>query len=35
MAEWADKVASGGRVIVKHPSYFSENMQKELHLLVE
>ncbi|WP_428945489.1 DUF1889 family protein [Pantoea sp. FN060301] len=30
MAEWADKVASGGRVVVKHPGYFSENMQKEL-----
>ncbi|BES86271.1 DUF1889 family protein [Pectobacterium araliae] len=35
MAEWADKVASGGRVIVKHPGYFSENMQEELRALIE
>lgn len=34
MAEWADKVASGGRVVVKHPGYFSENMQKELSSLL-
>lgn len=34
MAGWADKVESGGRVVVKHPGYFSENMQKELRSLL-
>lgn len=35
MAEWADKVASGGRVMVKHPGYLSENMKEELRSLLE
>lgn len=34
MAEWADKIASGSRVIVKNPGYFSEQMQKELRSLL-
>jgi len=34
MAGWADKIASGGRVVVKHPGYFSENMQEELRSLL-
>lgn len=34
MAEWADKIASGGRVVVKNPGYFSEEMQKELRSLL-
>ncbi|PWK98454.1 uncharacterized protein DUF1889 [Pantoea allii] len=35
MADWADKVAAGGRVQVKHPGYLSENMQAELRSLLE
>lgn len=35
MAEWADKVAAGGRVQVKHPGYLSENIQEELRSLLE
>lgn len=34
MAGWADKVAAGGRVQVKHPGYLSENMQAELRSLL-
>ena len=34
MAGWADKIVSGGRVMVKHPGYFSENMQEELRSLL-
>lgn len=34
MAGWADKIATGGRVVVKHPEYFSEKMQEELRSLL-
>ncbi|WP_447857198.1 DUF1889 family protein [Enterobacter ludwigii] len=30
MAEWADKVASGGRVVVKHPGQLSDELKKHL-----
>jgi len=30
MAEWADKVASGGRVVVKHPGQLTDGLKKHL-----
>lgn len=30
MAEWADKIASGGRVVVKHPGQLTDELKKHL-----
>lgn len=30
MTEWADKIASGGRVVVKHPGQLSDELKKHL-----
>ncbi|WP_411752778.1 DUF1889 family protein [Serratia sp. (in: enterobacteria)] len=34
VAGWADKIQSGGRVVIKNPEYFSSYMQEELRALV-
>lgn len=34
MAGWAEKIESGGRVVIKNPEYFSSYMQEELRALV-
>ncbi|HEY3982704.1 DUF1889 family protein [Cedecea sp.] len=34
VAEWAERIESGGRVIIKNPEYFSTYMKEELRALV-
>jgi hypothetical protein len=34
VAEWADKIASGNRIIIKNPEYFSAYMREQLQALV-
>ncbi|HEY3589490.1 MAG TPA: DUF1889 family protein [Buttiauxella sp.] len=34
VAGWADKIESGGRVVIKNPEYFSSYMKEELRALV-
>lgn len=34
VADWADKVESGNRLIIKNPEYFSSYMKEELRALV-
>lgn len=34
MAGWADKIESGGRVVIKNPQYFTAYMQEQLRALV-
>ncbi|HFR4114933.1 TPA: DUF1889 family protein [Yersinia enterocolitica] len=33
LAEWADKIYLGGRVVIKHPGYLSGELIKELRSL--
>nr|VXZ92431.1 Domain of uncharacterised function (DUF1889) [Klebsiella pneumoniae] len=30
MAEWAERVAAGERLVIKHPEFFSTYMREEL-----
>ncbi|VEC01054.1 Domain of uncharacterised function (DUF1889) [Cedecea lapagei] len=34
VADWANRIESGGRVIIKNPEYFSSYMKEELRALV-
>ncbi|ECZ9979638.1 DUF1889 family protein, partial [Salmonella enterica subsp. enterica serovar Typhimurium] len=34
VAGWAEKVASGNRILIKNPEYFSTYMQEQLKELV-
>ncbi|QGN39818.1 DUF1889 family protein [Klebsiella oxytoca] len=34
VAGWADKIASGNRIIIKNPEYFSSYMREQLQALV-
>ena len=33
-AEWAERVAAGERLVIKHPEFFSTYMREELRALV-
>ncbi|WP_409350089.1 DUF1889 family protein [Yersinia intermedia] len=33
LAGWADKIHSGGRVVIKHPGYLSDELVKDLRSL--
>lgn len=34
VAEWAERVAAGERLVIKHPEFFSTYMREELRALV-
>jgi hypothetical protein len=34
LAGWAERIESGGRVVIKNPEYFSSYMKEELRALV-
>ena len=34
VADWAERIAAGERMVIKHPEFFSTYMQEELRALV-